>query len=68
VWLMRRSIAIMHIMNDDVDTAEQLLSKGNSPFHQVRRIFEGGGSERTGAYLNVVGKRSGNFHPCHSGI
>jgi len=28
--------AVSHIMNDDVDTAEEELGKGNSPFHQVR--------------------------------
>ncbi|KAF1946119.1 hypothetical protein EJ02DRAFT_500256 [Clathrospora elynae] len=27
--------AVTHIMNDDVETAEELLSKGNSPFHQL---------------------------------
>ncbi|CAO2650740.1 Nn.00g020320.m01.CDS01 [Neocucurbitaria sp. VM-36] len=27
--------AVNHIMNDDVETAEELLSKGSSPFHQL---------------------------------
>ncbi|KAF1841147.1 uncharacterized protein K460DRAFT_380864 [Cucurbitaria berberidis CBS 394.84] len=27
--------AVTHIMDDDVETAEELLSKGNSPFHQL---------------------------------
>lgn len=27
--------SVIHILNDDVDTAEALLSKGTSPFHKV---------------------------------
>ncbi|KAH7397061.1 outer membrane protein Iml2/Tetratricopeptide repeat protein 39 [Pyrenochaeta sp. MPI-SDFR-AT-0127] len=27
--------AVTHIMNDDIETAEDLLSKGSSPFHQL---------------------------------
>jgi hypothetical protein len=28
--------AVTHIMNDDIESAEEHLSKGSSPFHQVR--------------------------------
>lgn len=27
--------AVIHILNDDVETADTELSKGNSPFHKV---------------------------------
>lgn len=27
--------AVIHILNDDVETADVQLSKGNSPFHKV---------------------------------
>ena len=33
---LTRATAVTHIMNDDVDAAEAHLSKGSSPFHQVR--------------------------------
>lgn len=34
--------SVIHILlNDDVETAETLLSKGNSPFHEVSILFHG---------------------------
>lgn len=31
--------AVIHILNDDVETADTELSKGNSPFHKVSLIL-----------------------------
>jgi len=31
--------AVIHILNDDVDTADVELSRGNSPFHKVSSLF-----------------------------
>lgn len=35
IFYVLGNIAVSHIMNDDVDTAEKLLGDGASPFHKV---------------------------------